>query len=118
MDHPLPVVFARKAIELVHGSDVLVQPRWLELGILLANVIPAEACVPRDPPGQQSATQRAVGQCRNAIAEAARQDVSLGVALEQIVWRLSLCSGAMPRNTSICATLKLLTPTARIFPAR
>src|ERR1700738_3751215 len=89
MDHPLPVVFARKAIELLSGIDVLAQPRWLELRILLANVIPAEACVPRYPPGEQSAAQRTVGQCRNAIAAAVRQDVSLGVALEQIVRRLN-----------------------------
>ena len=85
MDHPLSVVFARKAIKLLHRGDVLVQSRWLELWILLANVIPAEACFPRDPPGEQSSAQRAVGQCRNAIAAAVRQDVSLGVALEQIV---------------------------------
>jgi hypothetical protein len=53
MDHTLAVVLAGKAIELLHGSDILDQPRRLEFRVLLPNIITGEACVPRDPPGEK-----------------------------------------------------------------
>ena len=46
IDHPLAIVLAGKAIELLHGSDILIQARRLELRVLLANIIAGEACVP------------------------------------------------------------------------
>ena len=49
---------------------------------------PANVVAGIDPPGQQAAAQRAVGQHRDAVLAAIRQHVRLDRALEQIVRRL------------------------------
>ena len=70
------------------GAQVLRVARRLELRVGPAEVVAAEAGVGAHAPGEQPATERAVGQRGDAVPQAVGQDPLLGLALEQVVRRL------------------------------
>ena len=87
--HGLAVAVARERRELVDGLEILPEPRLLEFGVDLAQIVALERRLRRDLAGEETAAERAIGEHDEAVLLGVRQDIGLDLALEQIVGRLN-----------------------------
>ena len=114
----LAEAFAGKPIETLDGGEILGEARLLELRIARRRSSPSNVVSGRISPGQEPPAERAIAEGRDAVPAAIRKHLGLDSALEQVIGRLQHVQRRDLRNCSICSTEKLLTPMARIFPAR
>ena len=78
----------RQLIEPLHGGKILGEPRRLELRVGAAQIVTIECSIWPHPPRQQAPAERAIAERRDLVLATIGQDISLDLALEQIIGRL------------------------------
>src|SRR5438445_13826878 len=79
---------AREPIELLHGCQVLREPRFYEFRVRAPQIVAIESRIRLHSSGQQAAAKRAISQRRDLVFSAVGYEVGLDPAPEQIVRRL------------------------------
>ena len=117
VDHPLGVAFHGELIETPDRNEILGIERRSEFRVCQSKIVALKLRVRVRFAGQQTATQRSVGQGGEIRFPAIGQELGLDLALEQIIGRLHDVQLGDAAKSFDRATEKLLTPIARIFPS-